>query len=198
MNTQPAPPTVPVEDIREIEEGIHVIPDNRIEFVPNIGIVEGDAAVLVVDCGMGPRNGERVLAAAKEIAGDRPLILPLTHFHPEHGFAAQSFAGEAVLVYNRLQHEELLERGQPYVDMFSTFGDHLAAPDHQWRQQLLAENRRTGGDGSLDVLADHVFEVAQILSVDLRDIVLGQPDIVGADCPRAMYPSPTSARVCRT
>lgn len=131
MNDQPTPPIVAEDATREIAEGVHVIPDRRIEFVPNIGIVVGEHSALVIDTAMGPRNGERVLREARRIAGDRRLLLTLTHFHPEHGFAAQSFADEATTLYNRAQLEELQDKGQEYIEMFSGFGPHLA--------ELLAE-----------------------------------------------------------
>ena len=47
----------------------------------------------MVDTGMGPVNGERVLEAARKLADGRPLILTLTHFHPEHGFGAAGVQG---------------------------------------------------------------------------------------------------------
>ena len=64
----PPPPDVVTEGIAEIAGGVWVIPDRRVPLVPNVGIVEGRERVLVVDVGMGPTNGERVLAAAREIA----------------------------------------------------------------------------------------------------------------------------------
>jgi glyoxylase-like metal-dependent hydrolase (beta-lactamase superfamily II) len=104
-----------------------VIPDHRVPLVPNIGIVVGDDAVLVVDTGMGPANGRRVLEAARGLAGGRRLILTLTHFHPEHGFGAQAFKGAATIVYNRAQRDELAQKGAAYVGMFSGFGPAVKA-----------------------------------------------------------------------
>ncbi len=124
------PPDAPAVDaaaLHTILPGIHVIADRRVPLVPNIGIIEGDAAVLVVDCGMGPLNGETVLAAARAIAGDRPLILTVTHFHPEHGFGAQAFKGHATILYNAAQRDELATRGPGYLAMFRGFGAGVAA-----------------------------------------------------------------------
>jgi glyoxylase-like metal-dependent hydrolase (beta-lactamase superfamily II) len=95
--------------------------------VPNIGIVVGEDAALVVDTAMGPRNGARVLAAAKEKAAGKQLLLTITHFHPEHGFGAQVFRSEATIAYNRDQVEELHEKGEGYVQMFRGFGPAVAA-----------------------------------------------------------------------
>ncbi|MEO8668107.1 MAG: MBL fold metallo-hydrolase [Bauldia sp.] len=121
------PPDVRPETIREIAEGVFVIPDHRVPLVPNIGVILGDHTALVVDTGMGPRNGQRVLDAARKMAGGRKLILTLTHFHPEHGFGAQAFKGEAEIVYNRAQRDDLERKGEGYVGMFRTFGLGVAA-----------------------------------------------------------------------
>lgn len=86
-----------------------------------------DRAALVVDTGLGPRNGARVLAQAGCLAGDRPLYLTTTHFHPEHGFGAQAFAGAATFIANRAQLDELRAKGPGYLAMFSGFGPQVAA-----------------------------------------------------------------------
>jgi glyoxylase-like metal-dependent hydrolase (beta-lactamase superfamily II) len=123
----PPLPDVDPSAIREIARDIHVISDRRVPLVPNIGIVGGSDAVLVIDTGMGPANGRRVLGAAKQIAGPRRLILTLTHFHPEHGFGAQVFKGATRITYNRAQRDELQAKGEGYLGMFRTFGPGVAA-----------------------------------------------------------------------
>ena len=124
--SEPPAPDVDESEIREIADGIWVIPDRRVPLVPNIGIVVGTDAALVVDTAMGPRNGARVLAAAKEKAAGKQLLLTITHFHPEHGFGAQVFRPEATIAYNRDQLEELHEKGEAYVGMFRGFGPGVA------------------------------------------------------------------------
>jgi glyoxylase-like metal-dependent hydrolase (beta-lactamase superfamily II) len=129
-DTPSAPPPAPVVDptaIKEIAAGVFVICDHRVPLVPNIGIILGSHTALVIDTGMGPANGKRVLEAAKRIAGQRPLVLTLTHFHPEHGFGAQVFKGAARIHYNRSQRDELKAKGEGYLGMFKTFGPHVAA-----------------------------------------------------------------------
>jgi glyoxylase-like metal-dependent hydrolase (beta-lactamase superfamily II) len=112
--------------IRELAAGVWVIPDRRVPLVPNVGIVVGDDRALVVDVGMGPRNGERVLRAATEKAGGRPLVVTTTHFHPEHGFGLQVFHDDSHIVYNRSQLDELHDKGTAYLEMFKTFGPFVA------------------------------------------------------------------------
>lgn len=112
---------------KEVAESVYVIPDGGVPLVPNIGIVSGSRSTLVVDTGMGPRNGAAVRRYAEELGGGRSLLLTITHFHPEHGYGAQAFESGATIVYNRGQLEELRQKGQPYVEMFRTFGDSVAA-----------------------------------------------------------------------
>ncbi len=124
VGTDPVPPVVGGNP-EEIADGVFVVPDRRVPLVPNVGVVVGDRAALVVDAGMGPRNGEAVHRIARELAGDRSLLLTITHFHPEHGFGAQAFR-DATIVYNREQHEEFREKVQAYVEMFRGFGPEVA------------------------------------------------------------------------
>ncbi len=123
----PPAPVVDPSAIKEIASGVFIICDHRVPLVPNIGIILGTDAVLVVDTGMGPANGKKVLDAATRLAGQRPLVLTLTHFHPEHGFGAQIFKGAAKIHYNRSQRDELRAKGDGYLGMFKTFGPHVAA-----------------------------------------------------------------------
>ena len=122
-----SPPAPVIENSpAEVADGVFVIPDGRVPLVPNIGIVRGSRAVLVVDAGMGPRNGEIVRRHAEELGSGLPLFLTLTHFHPEHGFGAQAFADDATIVYNHEQLDELHEKGAGFLEKFRTFGDAIA------------------------------------------------------------------------
>ncbi len=133
--------------VHEVAPGVHVISDRRIPLVPNVGIALGDGEALVVDTGMGPRNGTRVLAATRRLARDARLTLTTTHFHPEHAFGAQVFVGEARYVANRAQVEELRAKGEAYIELFTTFGPAVAA---ELEGVELVEAGETY-DGALDV-----------------------------------------------
>jgi glyoxylase-like metal-dependent hydrolase (beta-lactamase superfamily II) len=119
----PAPVVADVDPV-EIAPRVYVIPDGRVPLVPNIGIVIGEREALVVDTGMGPKNGRRVHEKTRSLT-DKPIVLTITHFHPEHGFGARAFS-EARIVYNRTQQKELTEKGAAYLEMFRTFGDTVA------------------------------------------------------------------------
>lgn len=115
------PPTVDTNNVHEIANGVFVVGDHRVWLVPNIGIVLGRDAALVIDCGLGPANGEAVLAAARRIAGpSRRLFLTVTHFHPEHGYGAQAFQGAATILYNLVQRDELAKKGSDISTCFAT------------------------------------------------------------------------------
>ena len=127
--TEMQSPPVPLvrNDPVEIASGVWVIPDGGVPFVPNVGFVDGTRSHLVIDTGMGIRSGQVVLEHAQRLANGKPLILTITHFHPEHGYGAQMFAPESTIVYNRTQLDELHEKGYPYADLFRNFGDTVAA-----------------------------------------------------------------------
>lgn len=122
-----APLQVQTDNETEIAPGVFVFPDGRINLVPNVGVVLGDDAALVVDTGMGPANGDAVLAAAQRLAGSRRLLLTVTHFHPEHGYGAARFSEAAQIVYNTRQATELAESGPEFIEMFKTFGAEVEA-----------------------------------------------------------------------
>ena len=119
-------PVVEITQVRDVARDLVVIPNRGVDLVPNIGVIGGDHSVLVVETGMGPRNAEKVLAFATEYAKGRRLYLSTTHFHPEHAFGAQAFAGEATYVVNRAQAADLADRGPGYLEMFRGLGTSVA------------------------------------------------------------------------
>ncbi len=116
-------------------------------LVPNVGIIVGSDAALVVDAGLGPGNGDTVRRHADELAGDRALLLTVTHFHPEHGYGAQAFEPGATILYNRAQLDELHDKGQRYISWFSSLG---RANAEQLDGTVLVEPRLTY-DGAADL-----------------------------------------------
>jgi glyoxylase-like metal-dependent hydrolase (beta-lactamase superfamily II) len=117
---------VQISGVQELASDLLVVPDHGVQLVPNIGVVGGSQSVLVVETGMGPANAERVLAFAAEVARGRRLYLTTTHFHPEHAFGAQVFAGEATYLVNRAQAEDRSGKGPGYIEMFKGLGEAVA------------------------------------------------------------------------
>ena len=87
---------------------------------PNIGIVVGSRAVLVVDTGLGPRNGATIARVVKKLApGNRTLYLTTTHFHPEHAAGEAGFPAGTILIRNAVQEKEMELHGKEMVDLFA-------------------------------------------------------------------------------
>ena len=113
------PPVVVTNAIREIADGVWLIPDSDyIRMVPNIGIIVGSRATLVIDTGFGSDNARVVLQQAQRLSRGRPIFVTHTHCHPEHGFGANVIAGDVMVVYNEAQWSELQEKGPTLLRMF--------------------------------------------------------------------------------
>jgi len=111
---------VSLANITEVSPGVHVIEDRQhIFLVPNVTIITGKDAVLIVDTGLGTASAELVLQEARRLAGNKKMYLTVTHFHPEHGFGAQVFKGQATIIYNRAQRDELRKKGPIFRTLFS-------------------------------------------------------------------------------
>lgn len=87
---------------------------------PNIGIVVGKNATLVIDTGLGPRNGATVARVAKRLAPGNKLYLTTTHFHPEHAGGEPGFPPGTILIRDKVQQEEMEKHGQEMLDLFAS------------------------------------------------------------------------------
>jgi glyoxylase-like metal-dependent hydrolase (beta-lactamase superfamily II) len=86
---------------------------------PNVGIVVGDRSTLVVDTGLGPRNGAIAAREAQKLSHGPVLYLTTTHYHPEHAAGEGGFPPNTLLVRPIAQQKELEEHGMQFVEMFS-------------------------------------------------------------------------------
>jgi glyoxylase-like metal-dependent hydrolase (beta-lactamase superfamily II) len=87
---------------------------------PNIAIVVGSHATLVVDTGLGPKNGATAARVAAKLApNNSKLFLTTTHFHPEHAAGEPGFPPNTILIRNAVQQQEMEKHGQEMIDMFS-------------------------------------------------------------------------------
>jgi glyoxylase-like metal-dependent hydrolase (beta-lactamase superfamily II) len=86
---------------------------------PNIGIVVGTRATLVVDTGLGPRNGATALRVAQKLAGNQKLFLTTTHYHPEHAAGEGGFPADTVLVRPAAQQQEVEMSAAGMIARFS-------------------------------------------------------------------------------
>ena len=87
---------------------------------PNIAIIVGNRATLVVDTGLGPRNGATIARVVAKVApGNQKLFLTTTHFHPEHAGGDAGFPAGTILIRNAVQQREMEAHGKEMVDLFS-------------------------------------------------------------------------------
>ncbi len=118
LHAQPSPLVKP-EGLRAISPHVQVIPDNSVPLVPNVGYIIGDKALLVVDTGLGQRNGEAVFAVARKLAGPRQIYLAITHFHPEHDLGAQGFSADTKVIRSAGQQKDIAEFGLSLARVFA-------------------------------------------------------------------------------
>lgn len=85
---------------------------------PNIGIVVGNRATLVIDTGLGERNGATVMRVAQQLAKGPILYLTTTHYHSEHTTGEQAFPANTVLIRPTVQQEELIQRLPEHMARF--------------------------------------------------------------------------------
>ena len=119
-------PMVAPEGITQLSEHVYLIPDNNVGLVPNVGIVVGSRATLVIDTGLGDENGEIVFRAASEVSGAGKFYVASTHFHPEHDLGAGVFPATATVVRSADQQADVEEFGLDLAERFAGFSDRNA------------------------------------------------------------------------
>jgi glyoxylase-like metal-dependent hydrolase (beta-lactamase superfamily II) len=97
---------------------VYVIPANGRGGVPNVGIVVGSHAVLVIESGLGKPSGQVILDETRRIAGDRRIYVIATHAHPEHIGGEQAFPPSAIILRPLGQQSDLNASGAKLIDQF--------------------------------------------------------------------------------
>ena len=97
----------------------YAIPDGNVPLVPNVGIVVGSRATLVIDPGLGRRNGEAVLREVAKVSKNSELFIASTHFHAEHTTGYIAFPASAKYINSTIQEAEFAESGLAQIRTFS-------------------------------------------------------------------------------
>jgi glyoxylase-like metal-dependent hydrolase (beta-lactamase superfamily II) len=160
QSTTPPDPLVKEGITVRLAEHTYAIPDRNVPLVPNVGIVVGSRAVLVIDPGLGRRNGEAVLREVAKVGAGKDLFVASTHFHAEHTTGLLAFPASAKYVDSTVQEAEFAEGGAQQIALFST------------RSPMTAELLR----GAVQRKADITFDREYIL--DLGDVHV-RMDVVG-------------------
>src|SRR5260370_11905270 len=74
---------------------------------PNIGIVVGNRGTLVIDTGLGERNGATIMRAVRKLEKGPVLYLTTTHYHSQHVTGEQGFPPNTALIRPVVQQAEL-------------------------------------------------------------------------------------------
>lgn len=110
---------------------------------PNVGIVVGRTATLVIDTGLGARNGALVAREARKLSPEGArLYLTTTHFHPEHASGQGGFPAGTVVIRPKAQQAELERDGPRMLGFFAS------------RSPEMKELLEGAGVGKADVLFD--------------------------------------------
>jgi glyoxylase-like metal-dependent hydrolase (beta-lactamase superfamily II) len=106
------PPTLSDKTV-QVSNHVHVIMG-----FPNVVIVTGDEATLVIDTGLGPSNGATVARVARKLSKGQKLYLTTTHFHPEHVAGEAGFPAEIILIRPAVQQQEMIAQGADILARF--------------------------------------------------------------------------------
>jgi glyoxylase-like metal-dependent hydrolase (beta-lactamase superfamily II) len=116
----PADPLVRENATVKLSEHVLAIPDFNVGGVPNVGIIVGNKATLVVDTGLGPRNGQAILREVAKVSRNADLFVVSTHFHPEHALGEPAFPPSAKIIRARAQQQDIDEFGLTMANTFAS------------------------------------------------------------------------------
>jgi glyoxylase-like metal-dependent hydrolase (beta-lactamase superfamily II) len=154
------PPLVRENATEQISEHVYVIPDNDVGMVPNVGIIVGARGTLVVDTGLGARNGQTIAREQQKVSQTPELYLASTHVHPEHDLGAGGFPARTRMIRSQDQQQEIAATGLETAKRFSGF-----SPLHA---ELLQGAEFRAADISFD--REHVLDLG---GVRVRILAMG-------------------------
>lgn len=116
----PTPALVREGITEKLTDHVWAIPDGSASLVPNVGIVVGNRAVLVIDTGMGARNAQTVLKEVAKVGGAKPIYLVTTHVHPEHDLGAHAFPADSKMIRSKDQDADIAASGMNLATVFAS------------------------------------------------------------------------------
>jgi glyoxylase-like metal-dependent hydrolase (beta-lactamase superfamily II) len=116
----PAPPLIKENATVKVSDHVYAIPDGNVPLVPNVGIVVGTRATMVVDTGLGPRNGEAILREVAKVSKNGEFYVATTHYHPEHSLGGSAFPATAKFVRPKAQQQDMDELGKDIQNTFAS------------------------------------------------------------------------------
>jgi glyoxylase-like metal-dependent hydrolase (beta-lactamase superfamily II) len=120
VTSAPTPSLVRAGVTEQLTPHVWAIPDGSAPGVPNVGIIVGSKAVLVVDTGMGARNAQTILAEVAKVGAGKPIYIVTTHYHPEHDLAAHAFPAGSKLIRSKDEEADIAQYGLTLANTFAS------------------------------------------------------------------------------
>jgi glyoxylase-like metal-dependent hydrolase (beta-lactamase superfamily II) len=117
---QAPPPLVKENATVKVASHTYAIPDGNVGMVPNVGIIVGSRATMVVDTGLGPRNGQTILREVAKVSKNTEMYVVTTHYHPEHSLGGAAFPPTAKFVRPNIQQRDMDELGKEIQNTFAS------------------------------------------------------------------------------
>jgi len=115
-----APPLIKENATVKVADHVYAIPDGSVPMVPNVGIIVGSRATMVVDTGLGPRNGQAILREVARVSKNTEMYVATTHYHPEHSLGGAAFPATAKFVRPKVQQQDMDELGKDIQNTFAS------------------------------------------------------------------------------
>jgi glyoxylase-like metal-dependent hydrolase (beta-lactamase superfamily II) len=106
-------PLLSEDNLKRVSDHVYVI-----EGFPNVAIIVGSRATMVVDTGLGQKNGATVMRAEQKLAKGPILYLTTTHFHSEHTSGEQAFPASTIIIRNSAQQDEMNQGVAAHIEVF--------------------------------------------------------------------------------
>jgi glyoxylase-like metal-dependent hydrolase (beta-lactamase superfamily II) len=110
---QAQPRLISADKLTQVSPHVWMIRD-----FPNIGFVVGTKGTLVIDTGLGAKNGQIVSAVARRLSTNgQKLYLTTTHYHTEHASGDIGFPPGTIEIRPRVQQIEMNSEEPKQVEM---------------------------------------------------------------------------------
>ena len=106
-------PLLSEDNLKKVSDHVYVI-----EGFPNVAIVVGTRGTLVVDTGLGERNGMTVMRTEQKVGKGSLLYLTTTHYHSEHTSGESAFPPNTIIIRNSAQQDEMNKGVAAHIEVF--------------------------------------------------------------------------------
>lgn len=170
---------------RQIAEGVWLLEGSTDNFaqanggnIVNIGFIETDDGVLVIDSGPSRRYGEALRRVIEQTTGKPVLQLLLTHHHPDHVLGNQAFSDVPIAALAGTR-DLLREQGEALTEnMYRLVGDWMRGTELLLPTQTLQAGELRIGQRRLRLLALRGHSGADLAIFDERSGVLFAGDLL--------------------